>query len=264
MKCETESAEPAWSSPFAKETKDDEQLPAQPVLMRKASLGSDNGLGVEVAGVDNSRIVEAMMRLDRVEKLEAMRKYKSMMSSFTNRSSLDDSFLSSFGGGFMKPDLAFDLGEIRKSLSQDEVSVLLHAKMDLNRSMHNVNSLMDPIDDDQSLDLNVDNGQHYDSWNVLLDDNDEHEYSIPFEILGTSADDIASMPHVLSPPLMESLYHFVPYSVSEQNFFMKYSLVRDGASFTSLLQHIRGSLRTIIALETTDGEVFGSFTSTQW
>jgi len=229
--------------------------------MRKASVGRDNGLGVEVAGVDNSRIVGAMMRLERVE---AMRKYKSMVSSFTTRSTLDDSFLSSIGGGVIKPDLVFDLRETRKSLSQDEVSTLLHAKMDLNRSMLNITSLMDPIDDDQSLDLNADDGQHYDCWNVLSDDNDEHGYSIPFEILGTSADDVASTPHVLSPPLMESLHHFVPYSVSEQNFFMKYSLVRDGASFTSLLQHIRGSLRTIIALETTDGEVFGSFTSTQW
>merc|ERR1711957_266843 len=45
---------------------------------------------------------------------------------------------------------------------------------------------------------------------------------------------------------------------------MKYSLIRDGASFVSLLQHIRGSRHTLLALETTEGEVFGSFTSSTW
>jgi hypothetical protein len=63
---------------------------------------------------------------------------------------------------------------------------------------------------------------------------------------------------------MESIYHFLPYSVSEQNYFMKYSLLRDGASFITLLQNVRGSQHTILALETTEGEVFGSFTSAQW
>lgn len=31
-----------------------------------------------------------------------------------------------------------------------------------------------------------------------------------FKILGTSAQDAAAIPHVLSPPLMESLLNFVP------------------------------------------------------
>jgi hypothetical protein len=41
-------------------------------------------------------------------------------------------------------------------------------------------------------------------------------------------------------------------------------LIRDGASFIPMLQQIRGSKHTILAIETTDGEVFGAFTSTAW
>jgi len=109
--------------------------------------------------------------------------------------------------------------------------------------------------------------EHFDAWKVLTD-----EYavgygannSLPFLILGTSADDVDAHPHVLSPPLMESLQNFFPYSISEDNFWMKYSLLRDGASLHSLLQHSRGAKYTIIAIETVDGEVFGSFTADPW
>jgi len=45
---------------------------------------------------------------------------------------------------------------------------------------------------------------------------------------------------------------------------MKYSLSRDGDSYQSLLQKIRGAKYTVIAIETADGEVFGSFTSEPW
>jgi hypothetical protein len=103
--------------------------------------------------------------------------------------------------------------------------------------------------------------KYYDAWDIL---EQERENLLPFKILGTSADDEASMPHVLSPPLMETLYDFLPFSCSESNFFMKYSLIRDGASFIPMLQQIRGSKHTILAIETTDGEVFGAFTSTAW
>jgi len=56
--------------------------------------------------------------------------------------------------------------------------------------------------------------EHFDAWKVLTD-----EYavgygannSLPFLILGTSADDVDAHPHVLSPPLMESLQNFFPY-----------------------------------------------------
>lgn len=116
--------------------------------------------------------------------------------------------------------------------------------------------------------MNSDTEEHRsDAWNVLKD-----EYAIgygangtlPFRILGTSADDADATPHVLSPPLMESLQQFFPFAMSDDNFWMKYSLIRDGASFHSLLQQIRGAKYTILAVETADGEVFGSFTSEPW
>lgn len=63
---------------------------------------------------------------------------------------------------------------------------------------------------------------------------------------------------------MDSLRNFFPYALSDSNFWMKYSLLRDGASFHTLLQKTRGAAHTIIAIETVDGEVFGSFTSEPW
>mmetsp|Transcript_24825 Transcript_24825/g.36423 ORF Transcript_24825/g.36423 Transcript_24825/m.36423 type:complete len:210 (-) Transcript_24825:217-846(-) len=63
---------------------------------------------------------------------------------------------------------------------------------------------------------------------------------------------------------MESLQNFVPYNIMNSNMWMKFSLARDGASLLSLLQESRGSQNTILAVETMDGEVFGSYTSTAW
>jgi hypothetical protein len=123
-------------------------------------------------------------------------------------------------------------------------------------------------EDVMSWDMNsFEEGDRPDAWKVLKD-----EYAVgygafgtlPFRILGTHADDERAKPHVLSPPLMESLQQFFPYVVSEDNFWLKYSLVRDGASMHTLLSYIRGARYTILALETADGEVFGSFTSQPW
>lgn len=127
---------------------------------------------------------------------------------------------------------------------------------------------------------------HYDAWAVLKDeytkdfvlasaDDKSNVYSdvegddiddqpLHFEIIGTSADDITAHPHVLSPPLMEALLHAVPKSLSEENFWLKFSLVRDGASFETLLRYARAAKHTILAIETTNGDVFGSFTSDIW
>ncbi len=52
-----------------------------------------------------------------------------------------------------------------------------------------------------------------------------------FRILGTSADDTNSQPHVMSPPLMESLLSFVPDHLAEENLWLKFSMVRDGKCF---------------------------------
>jgi hypothetical protein len=122
--------------------------------------------------------------------------------------------------------------------------------------------------DDVSWDLKADaRNARFDSWNILKD-----EYvngyggggTLDFRILGTCADDESASPHVLSPPLMESLSGFLPYSQSGENFFLRYSLVRDGASMLTFLKRARGVQYAILALETVDGEVFGCFTGQAW
>jgi TLD len=92
----------------------------------------------------------------------------------------------------------------------------------------------------------------------------ESLFKTSFAILGTAADDASCHPHVLSPPLMESLLEFVPETLSDYHFWIKYSLVRDGANLYTLLRHVRASTRSILAIETTDGQVFGAFTSQPW
>lgn len=86
----------------------------------------------------------------------------------------------------------------------------------------------------------------------------------PFRILGTAADDVSCHPHVLSPPLMESLLAFVPEPFSQQNFWLKYSLVRDGSNMWNFLRQVRASEISFLAIETVDGHVFGSFTCQAW
>ncbi len=86
----------------------------------------------------------------------------------------------------------------------------------------------------------------------------------PFRILGTTADDVSCHPHVLSPPLMESLLAFVPEPFAQHNFWLKYSLVRDGANMWNFLRQVRASEVSFLAIETVDGHVFGSFTCQAW
>ena len=128
-------------------------------------------------------------------------------------------------------------------------------------------SATDGFDDDTSWDMNSEVDGRFDSWNVIKDEY-ENGYggggTLDFRILGTSGDDVAAQPHVLSPPLMESLQAFLPFSKSGENFFLKYSLVRDGASLYTMLQQVRGCKYTIMAIETVDGEVFGAFTTAPW
>eukprot|EP00428_Durinskia_dybowskii_P051503 CAMPEP_0170310950 /NCGR_PEP_ID=MMETSP0116_2-20130129/55970_1 /TAXON_ID=400756 /ORGANISM="Durinskia baltica, Strain CSIRO CS-38" /LENGTH=672 /DNA_ID=CAMNT_0010563243 /DNA_START=189 /DNA_END=2205 /DNA_ORIENTATION=- len=85
----------------------------------------------------------------------------------------------------------------------------------------------------------------------------------PFLILGADNDSELN-PRVLTPSIMEALRGFFPFSVSESNFWLKFSLVRDGASLSTLLYSVRSSTHTIIGVETKDGEVFGSFTGAPW
>ena len=85
-----------------------------------------------------------------------------------------------------------------------------------------------------------------------------------FHILGTSSYDLSTHSRVLSPSLMESLLCFVPEQIACENFWLKYSSVRDGASLNTLQNLTRASSHTIMAIQTTRGDIFGSFTSSPW
>jgi len=53
------------------------------------------------------------------------------------------------------------------------------------------------------------------------------EEIIPFTVLGTGVDDQSTSPHVLSPPMMDALRPYLPFAVQQDNFWLKYSLLRD-------------------------------------
>lgn len=128
----------------------------------------------------------------------------------------------------------------------------------------------------------ADHKDHYDSWEVLKSEYAEEfgcdykekiasveeilagEDRNSFLILGTSVDDSSAQPHVLSPPLMDSLMSHLPQALRSTNYWLKYSLVRDGARLETLIRHCRASPATVLAIETKQGEVFGSFTSSPW
>jgi hypothetical protein len=82
----------------------------------------------------------------------------------------------------------------------------------------------------------------------------------PFRILGVQD----MRPGVLTPPLMEAMRGFFPFAISEENFWLKFSLEAHGASLPSLLSKVRTSKHTILSIETKDGYVFGAFCSSPW
>ena len=83
-----------------------------------------------------------------------------------------------------------------------------------------------------------------------------------YPILGFSK--IHETQRVLSPPIMNTLRTYLPFSVAEDNFWLKFALARDGANLKTLYNSIRQSSPTILAIETSHGEVFGAFTSSPW
>ena len=142
---------------------------------------------------------------------------------------------------------------------------------------------VDPNDDGSSWD-SQDDADHrkFDAWEVMKDEyakefgfdfvspvpaSDTYTVdNIPnsFQIFGTSADDTLAQPHVMSPPMMDALMNFLPESIIGQNYWLRYSLIRDGASIETLQRYVRATECTIMAIETRTGEVFGSFTSHPW
>lgn len=134
--------------------------------------------------------------------------------------------------------------------------------------------------DSLSWDSKDDMNHHlYDAWEVLKDEyspdygfnyttisEELSDDTIPsgFHILGTSADDKSAQPHVLSPPLLDSLMNFLPDSIMGENYWLRFSLVRDGASMETMKRYIRAAENTILAIETPDGQVFGCYCSSPW
>jgi hypothetical protein len=239
--------------------------PGRPVIVREASSNNYKGEGLEVA----DWLTERQTSFDRVLVLDPA-------------PSIGESLMT-FGDGLsIKTSNSFDerwsynrVGSIfrramnrRRSMSDEEphAGVILGGhRLLINRESSSIKDLV-PNDDD-SWRFGEDEDDYYDSWKVI-----EDEYvngyggggTLPFAILGTAADDVDAHPHVLSPPLMESLQAFLPASQSGSNFWMKYSLVRDGASMHTFLQYARGAKYSILAIETLEGEVFGAFTAEPW
>ena len=233
----------------------------RPVIVREASSGNYRGEGVEVA----DWFTERQPSFDVLDAAP----------------SVGDSLVSFGGGGSVQTSNSFDermsssrVGHIfrramnrRRSMSEDSLGagIILGGTRYQTKETGSMKDLV-PTDDD-SWKLDDDDEDYYDSWKVI-----EDEYvngyggggTLPFRILGTSADDFDAHPHVLSPPLMESLQAFLPSGESGSNFWMKYSLVRDGAFSQTFLQHARGAKYSILAIETLDGEVFGAFTAEPW
>jgi len=228
--------QPVWSAPALKNDKSEDEIP---VLISEA----DDGIGLEIANVDNKPVTENMVR---IEQIELARKYKSILSC-----SMASIISSTVGNNEYQDEFSEVDVDIRRTLSDMWVPSERE------------------IDDGKSSELNScdESFETFDDWKEFHD-----EYAgygdglrgLPFVIIGTSGNDTSAQPHVLSPPLMESLSCFLPYSMVEHNWWMKYSLIRDGDSLRNLMQLIRASWRTLIAIETMDGEVFGSFTSMPW
>jgi len=131
-------------------------------------------------------------------------------------------------------------------------------------------------DDDDSSDIRHISGHQF--FVSLLDESEEDNLnsegskddlevrSMPTFILETENPNPAEprYGHILTKPLMDALRSNLPLTIMEQNYWLKYSLLRDGASFYNMLQRIKCSNRTIITIETMEGEIFGSFTSDIW
>lgn len=97
----------------------------------------------------------------------------------------------------------------------------------------------------------------YKTWSVFKD--------TVYPVLGLpDEEDFDEVAQVLSPPMMASIRKSLPFAVSEDNFWLKYAMNRDGASILSLYNTIRQSTKTLLAIETVNGEVFGAFISSPW
>jgi hypothetical protein len=235
--------------------------PPKPILMRLASKNVYEGEGIEVTELEDDPLEGNAPRNISILSMDA---------SIRTVNSYDD--LSMYSFSHRRTSDIFRT--IRRSYSDESLSGMylgsgrdLLVKLPDFSGNDTIGTTYGEDHSEASWDMQSEISGRFDAWNVLSDDY-VNGYggggTLGFSILGTSASDESAQPHVLSPPLMESLQAFMPYSKMGQNFFLKYSMVRDGASLPALLRRARGVQYTILAVETIDGEVFGSFTSQPW
>ena len=243
------------------------------VVTREASFSNYEGMGIEIeepqVPIDNARKYRSMLSIG---------SFRSTKSSVSLRAKSPP--ITSLDDGFIVKNIDFERhsSELLRSLSNEDLysshrlETINGDSLRMSNNEQNDTSSVarvcgSPMNGSESWDLESSTSNvATNAWGVT-----EDEYAVgygalglPFKILGTSANDTDCHPHVLSPPLMESLSNFLPTTIAETNYWLRYSLVRDGASLSSLLRQIRGTKHTLIAIETVEGEVFGSFTSSPW
>jgi hypothetical protein len=253
----------------------------KPVFLRQASRNTYEGEGVEVSELDDRPLDGTLSETDSyyypyqppdngVFRTASL--FSQNYGSIRTAGSFDDISVYSTYGHQQRTSEVFR--DIRRSLSDDNLSSFVGQNKEflLQIPTSTIGTTADTFVDEMSDDglssgWEMESNGRFDAWNILQD-----EYAngyggggtLGFKILGTSVSDEAAQPHVLSPPLMESLQAFLPPTKSGENFFMKYSMIRDGASLQTLLKRARGIQYSILAIETIDGEVFGSFTGQAW
>ncbi len=97
----------------------------------------------------------------------------------------------------------------------------------------------------------------YKTWDLLQ----SQPTAVPILI---DSDELPESNRILTPPMIESIRKNLPPVIAEDHFWLKYSMAKDGASLVSLYNSVRQSTQTLLAIETTDGHVFGGFTSSPW
>lgn len=76
------------------------------------------------------------------------------------------------------------------------------------------------------------------------------------EILGNS--------HILSDSLARALVRHLPIMLQASKWSLLYSVLNNGADMYSFFKLTKGSNKTILIIETFDGEVFGGFATEEW
>lgn len=155
----------------------------------------------------------------------------------------------------------------RRSLSEGAYDDAYHAQVGADAYFFDAIAAYDYYDPWEYEDYyhQSDDGTNYINRTIIYQHPSTSANTHPFRILGTHAHDTSCHPHVLSPPLMATLLQHMPYQNQHDNLWLRYSLVRDGASRQILLEQARGiKSPTLLALETVEGEVLGCCSTSPW